>query len=318
MRDFAALTEQEILALAISLEEEHGRIYREYAHGLLPDFTASAQVFTEMAAEEDEHRRHLLSVYREKFGEHIPLIRAQDVKGFLKHRPIWLTRPLGVETVRKQAEDIEDETLHFYTEARKRVTDAGIRKLLGDLIAAESQHGSLVQRLGREHLTESALADEGEAQHRRFVLRIVQPSLVGLMDGSVSTLAPLFAAAFATHNPHDTFLVGVAASVGAGISMGFAEALSDDGTLTARGHPWVRGAITGFATALGGLAHTLPYLLPSFNLATAIAVAVVFVELWAIAWIRARYMDTNFWRASFQVVLGGLIVFATGVLIGSA
>jgi rubrerythrin len=318
VRDFAQLTEQEILALAISLEEEHGRIYREYAHGLLPDFAASSQVFREMAAEEDGHRQQLISIYREKFGEHIPLIRSQDVRGFVKHRPIWLTQPLGIEAVRRQAEDIEDETLHFYTEARKRSTDAGIRKLLGDLIAVEAQHGSLVQRLGRDLLTEDALSGENAAQHRRFVLRIVQPSLAGLMDGSVSTLAPLFAAAFATHSTHDTFLVGVASSLGAGISMGFAEALSDDGTLTARGHPWVRGAITGLATAIGGLGHTIPYLLPSIEWATIVAGVVVFIELWAIAWIRARYMDTNFWRASFQVVLGGLIVFATGVLIGSA
>lgn len=318
MRDFTELTEQEILALAISLEEEHGRIYREYAHGLVPDFTASAEIFLDLAAEEDEHRRHLIKVYRSRFGEHIPLIRSQDVTGFVTHRPIWLTRPLGIEAVRKQAQEIEAETMRFYVDASKRVTDASIRKLLGDLIAAESQHGSLVERLEQAHLTPSALQDEKEMQHRRFVLRFVQPALVGLMDGSVSTLAPLFAAAFATHNPHETFLVGVAASVGAGISMGFAEALSDDGALTGRGNPSMRGWITGLATTVGGLGHTVPYLLPDFNLATAIAIAIVFAELWLIAWIRARYMDTNFWRAAFQVVLGGLIVFATGVLIGSA
>jgi erythrin-vacuolar iron transport family protein len=318
LKAFADLSEREILALAIGLEEEHGRIYADYADGLRESYPNSAKVFEEMAAEENEHRRWLIDLFREKFGEHIPLIRAQDVRGFVKHEPIWMVRPLGLDKVRAQAEAIEEETRRFYEKSLTQVSDAGVRKLLGDLAAAERQHADLAHRLGEEHLTTNAVRAEEEARRRAFVLQVVQPGLAGLMDGSVSTLAPLFAAAFATHSTWETFLVGMAASVGAGISMGFAEALSDDGTLTGRGRPWIRGAITGFMTALGGVGHTLPYLIPEFRTATAVAIAVVLVELWAIAWIRARYMDTRFLRAVFEVVVGGLIVFAAGVLIGNA
>jgi rubrerythrin len=318
LRNFAELSEQEILALAIALEEEDGRIYTEYAHVLAESFPASAEVFSEMAAEENEHRRRLIDLYRQKFGEHIPLMRRQDVRGFVRHEPIWMVRPLGLEKVRRQAEAMEAETRQFYEKALERSTDASIRKLLGDLIAAEASHLSLAHRLGEKHLTGDARAQEAEAQSRMFVLQVVQPGLAGLMDGSVSTLAPVFAAAFATQSTWETFLVGMAASVGAGISMGFAEALSDDGSLTGRGHPWVRGTITGLMTTLGGIGHTLPYLLGDFWTATALAIAVVTVELWVIAWIRARYMDTPFLRAAFEVVVGGLIVFAAGIAIGSA
>lgn len=318
MRKFSELDEREILALAVSLEEEHGRIYTEYAEGLKETFPASAKVFTDMADEENEHRRWLIDLYRHKFGEHIPLIRRQDVKGFIRHEPIWMVKPLGLDKVRRQAEAIEFETRQFYQRALDRTSDASIRKLLGDLAAAESEHVDLAQKLGEKHLQGDAKAQEAEAQHRVFVLQVVQPGLAGLMDGSVSTLAPLFAAAFATHSTWETFLVGTAASVGAGISMGMAEAMSDDGALTGRGHPWLRGTITGLMTAVGGLGHTLPYLIPNFKLATTIAIAVVMIELWAIAWIRSRYMDTKFLQAAFEVVLGGLIVFGAGILIGSA
>jgi len=257
-------------------------------------------------------------LHRERFGEHIPLIRRQDVKGFVKHEPVWMVRPLGLDKVRKQAEAMEFETRRFYERAIERATDASIRKLLGDLAAAERSHVSLAQQLGSEFLTPGAVAAEEETRRRMFVLQIVQPGLAGLMDGSVSTLAPLFAAAFATHSTWETFLVGMAASVGAGVSMGFAEALSDDGQLTGRGHPLLRGIITGAMTALGGIGHTLPYLISDFWTATSLAIAIVLIELWAIAWIRARYMDTKFLRAAFEVVVGGLIVFGAGVLIGNA
>lgn len=318
MRRFSELSQQEVLALAISLEEEHGRIYADYADGLKDTFPASAKVFIEMAEEENEHRRWLLDHYRLKFGDHIPLIRRQDVKGFVQHEAIWMVRPLGLDKVRKQAEAIEYETRKFYERAAARSTDPGIRKLLGDLAAAEREHVSLAQKLGDAHLTSDARSEEEEARRRMFVLQVVQPGLAGLMDGSVSTLAPLFAAAFATHDPWQTFLVGTAASVGAGVSMGFAEAMSDDGALTGRGHPWLRGWITGAMTMLGGVGHTLPYLIGDFWTATAIAFAVVLIELWVIAWIRSRYMDTRFLQAAFEVVLGGLIVFGAGILIGSA
>jgi rubrerythrin len=318
VKNFADLTEREILALAIGLEEEHGRIYADYAEGLRAEFPASAKVFDEMAAEEHEHRRWLLDLFQRKFGDHIPLIRRQDVKGFVKHEPIWMVRPLGIEKVRKQAEAIEFETRNFYHRALERVSDASIRKLLGDLAAAEAGHVSLAQKLGETHVTQDAQAEEAEAQRRMFVLQVVQPGLAGLMDGSVSTLAPLFAAAFATHDPWQTFLVGTAASVGAGISMGMSEAMSDDGVLTGRGRPWVRGVITGLMTAIGGIGHTLPYLISNFKVATTLAIIVVVIELWVIAWIRARYMDTKFLQAVFEVVVGGLIVFAAGIMIGSA
>jgi len=317
-KSFADLTEREILALAISLEEEHARIYADYADGLKENFPASAKVFTEMAEEENEHRRRLIELFRQKFGDHIPLIRRNDVRGFVTHEPLWMVRPLGLDKVRKQAEAMEFETRRFYERAIERATDARIRKLLGDLAAAERSHVSLAQQLGSEFLTPGAVAAEEETRRRMFVLQIVQPGLAGLMDGSVSTLAPLFAAAFATHSTWETFLVGMAASVGAGVSMGFAEALSDDGQLTGRGHPLLRGIITGAMTALGGIGHTLPYLISDFWTATSLAIAIVLVELWAIAWIRARYMDTKFLRAAFEVVVGGLIVFGAGVLIGSA
>jgi rubrerythrin len=318
MRDIASLTEQEILALAVSLEEEHARIYADYAEGLRHTYPASSAIFREMAEEENGHRRSLIELYRSTFGEHIPLVRRQDVKGFAQHEPLWMLRPLGLDKVRKQAEAIERETRRFYERALQRTTDAGIRKLLGDLAAAELEHIDLAQKLSQELLTGEAKQSEDAASRRSFVLQVVQPGLAGLMDGSVSTLAPLFAAAFATHSTWETFLVGMAASVGAGISMGFAEALSDDGALTGRGPPLLRGTITGVMTAIGGLGHTLPYLISDFAMATTIAIVVVLIELWLIAWIRSRYMETKFLRAAFEIVLGGLIVFAAGILIGSA
>jgi erythrin-vacuolar iron transport family protein len=318
VKQFSDLTEQEILALAISLEEEHGRIFADYAQGLKDTYPNSAKVFTEMAEEENTHRRWLFDVYTKRFGDHIPLIRRQDVKGFIKHEPIWMVRPLGLDKVRHQAEAIEHETRVFYEKALERTTDAGLRKLIGDLVEAERGHESLAEKLTEQNLTQSAKDSEDEARNRTFVLQVVQPGLAGLMDGSVSTLAPLFAAAFATHQTWPTFLVGSAAGLGAGVSMGFAEAMSDDGSLTGRGHPWLRGGITGLMTTIGGIGHTLPFLINNFQWATGVAVAVVLVELWVIAWIRARYMDTAFLRAAFEVVVGGLIVFALGILIGSA
>lgn len=318
MRRFDDLDQREILALAISLEEEHGRIYADYAAGLSTDYPASSKIFKELGLEENEHRRRLIDLFRRKFGDHIPLVRRQDVSGFVRHDPIWMVRPLGIEKVRRQAEQIERETRSFYEAALKRASDAEIRKLLGDLIDAENQHIGTAQHVADIELTSAAKDIEAHAARRSFVLQYVQPGLTGLIDGSISTLAPIFAAAFATHNTWQTFLVGVAASLGAGISMAFAEALADDGQISGRGNPWLRGSVTGVMTAVGGLGHTLPYLIPDFRTATTIAIAVVFIELWVIAGVRSRFMETPFWRASFEVVVGGLIVFAVGILIGSA
>jgi rubrerythrin len=318
MKNFETLSQREILALAISSEEEDERIYADYADGLRQDFPASAAVFEGMREQESGHRRRLIDLYREKFGEHIPLIRRHDVRGFVQRKPVWLAQPLRLDTVRNQASAMEVETRRFYEKAAARAQDASIRQLLDDLAQEERTHQDRAQELRAEELPPDVKADEERARRRLFVLQIVQPGLAGLMDGSVSTLAPVFAAAFATRNSWDAFLVGLAASVGAGISMGFAEALSDDGSLTGRGHPWVRGLICGAMTALGGIGHTLPFLIPSFRLALVIASIVVVAELGVITWIRQRYMDTPIISAAMQVALGGALVFATGVLIGSS
>jgi erythrin-vacuolar iron transport family protein len=319
LKRFAELSEQEILALAISSEDEDSRIYRGFAEGLREQYPSSAKVFDEMADEEVRHRTMLFDMYKEKFGEYLPLIRRQDVKGFIHHpKPLWLMRPLGLDEVRKFAERMEYEAERFYRRAAETARDISIRKLLTELAEIEASHETLAHQLGETILTKDVRAKEDETERRMFVLQYVQPGLAGLMDGSVSTLAPLFAAAFATHHPWETFLVGLAASVGAGISMAFAEALSDDGSLTGRGTPWIRGSITGLMTAVGGLGHTLPYLIPDFWTATALAFVVVVIELAVISWIRHRYMDTPLLGAAFQVMVGGALVFAAGILIGSS
>src|SRR5215470_15977013 len=292
LKKFKDLTEKEILALAISSEEEDGRIYGEFADALRDTYPSTAQMFEGMREEEAGHRDRLIVMYRQRFGEHIPLIRRENVKGFLQRKPTWLVRPLGVNVARRQAEVMEMEAQRFYQRAIARTTDASTRELLNKLADEERKHTQTAGHLEEKHLTQSAKAAE-EASHKKlFLLQVVQPGLAGLMDGSVSTLAPLFAAAFATHNSGQTFLVGIAASVGAGISMGFAEALSDDGSLTGRGHPFIRGVVCGLMTALGGLGHTLPYLIRDVKTATAVAVGVVLVELGIISWVRHKFMDT--------------------------
>ncbi len=318
MKRFADLTEQEILALAITNEEEDSRIYLGFAEGLREQYPASAEMFEEMAKEEIRHRTMLFNLYRTKFGEYLPLIRRQDVRGFVRHKPLWLVRPLGLDEVRKYAAEMEYETARFYRKSAGSARDASIRELLVSLAEAESKHEDIAERLGERLLTSDVRAKEDETARRMFVLQYVQPGLAGLMDGSVSTLAPLFAAAFATHATWQTFVVGLAASIGAGISMGFAEALSDDGSLTGRGAPVLRGAVCGIMTTIGGLGHSLPYLIPDFWMATAASIAVVCLELAAISWIRWRFMDTPFLAATFQVVVGGVLVFLAGILIGSS
>ncbi|HEV7881192.1 iron exporter MbfA [Bradyrhizobium sp.] len=323
MKNFADLTEREVLAVAISGEEEDSRIYMSFAEDLAERYPDSARIFEEMAEEEKGHRHMLLKMFEQRFGPNLPPIRRANVKGFLRRRPIWLTKNLSLDAIRKEAETMEFEAERFYAKAAEQSRDVGVRKLLGDLAELEKGHEHLASKLTDKILSPHARAEEDKTRKRMFVLQYVQPGLAGLMDGSVSTLAPLFAAAFATHQNWQTFLVGLAASIGAGISMGFAEALSDDGSLTGRGSPWLRGGTCGLMTALGGLGHTLPYLVPdtwpnAFWIATAIAGVVVFFELWVIAYIRARYMDTPFLQAVFQIVLGGAIVLAVGIVIGGA
>jgi rubrerythrin len=312
MKTFDSLTEQEILALAITQEEQDARIYEDFADGLKENYPEQAVKFRIMRREEDNHRHRLLELYKTRFGDHVPLIRRQDVRGFVERKPVWLIRPLGLKTVQKTAESMEVETRRFYEAAARRTTDAGIRQLLGDLAEEERVHANTAEQITLTKLNES----ESAQQKRLFVLQVIQPGLAGLMDGSVSTLAPLFCAAFATHSSSATFLVGLAAAVGAGISMGFAEALSDDGSLTGRGHPWARGFVCGAMTTLGGLGHTLPYLIPNIKTATGVAVCVVLVELGVISWVRHKYMDSPLVSAILQVALGGALVFLAGILIG--
>jgi len=318
LRDFHSLSQKEILALAISLEEEDERIYDDFAEQLRENFPGTAKLFDQMRGEEIEHRRMLIDTYKQKFGEHIPLVRRQDVRGFVQRKPIWLNTPLRIEQIREQVSAMEAETRRFYRQAAQRSQDASIRQLLDDLAAAESYHVERAAELEKAELKPEVREEEDQAKRRLFLLQVVQPGLVGLMDGSVSTLAPVFAAAFATRNTWDAFAVGLAASLGAGISMGFAEALSDDGSLTGRGTPWLRGLITGAMTALGGIGHTLPYLIHNFNLATTVAIIVVLLELATITWVRHRFMDTPPFAAAVQVAFGGALVFATGILIGSS
>ena len=331
MKGLSELTEREVLALAIANEEEDSRIYQQFADDLMAEYPESAAFFVEMAEDERSHRGMLFDLYRTKFGENLPPIRREDVKGFAKRRPFWLVRNLGVERMRKEAEMMELQAAQFYDAAAAHSTNVSVRELLYKLGDLERSHEKKAVDLTSKHLAGDAAAEEAATARRAFVLRYVQPGLAGLMDGSVSTLAPIFAAAFATHNNWSTFLVGMAASIGAGISMAFAEALSDDGSLTGRGTPWLRGGVTGIMTTIGGIGHTLPYLVPdgitlrlgsmvldSFHIATGIAAIIVFIELWAIAYIRARFMDTPFLQAAFQVVLGGVAVFIVGILIGSA
>jgi rubrerythrin len=317
-RRFSDLSEQEILALAISSEEDDARIYRTYSASLMVDFPDTAKIFDGMAAEEDEHRQLLIDLHKERFGDVIPLIRREHVAGYYARKPIWLVENLGIDKIRGEAEAMEADAEKFYLRTAANTTDAATRKLLGDLAAAEASHQYAASGLEDKHLDEGALASEERTSHRQFILTWVQPGLAGLMDGSVSTLAPIFATAFATHDTWTTFLVGMAASIGAGISMGFTEAASDDGELSGRGSPLKRGIASGVMTTIGGLGHALPYLITDFWTATMIAGVVVFIELWAIAWIQNKFMGTPFLRAAFQVVLGGALVFAAGVLIGNS
>lgn len=318
MRNFSDLTEREILALAIANEEEDGRIYLDLAEGLREDYPTTAGILREMAEEESGHRHELICLYQEKFGEHIPLIRRQDVRGFLSRKPIWQLRPLRVEAARELMQSMELETERFYNRAAAQSQDASIRKLLGDLAMAESGHEHKLDRLIDQKITDQERTSEADAARRNLVLRYIQPGLAGLMDGSVSTLAPLFASAFATGSSWQAFIVGISASLGAGISMAFAEALSDNGSLTGRGSPIIRGVVCGLMTTVGGLGHSLPFLIPQFHLALAIAIGVVVVELGVISWVRWKYMDTPPVSAALQVAFGGALVFATGVLIGSS
>lgn len=318
MKVFTKLTEPEILALAITSEEEDSQIYLSFANRLRADYPATAQMFEDMAAEEQGHKNMLLDMFQKRFGGRLPYITRQDVSGFMKRNPIWLMENMRIEEVRQQAELMEMEASTFYSKAAQMAHDVEVRKLLGDLALAEQGHEAKAAEIENKLLTPDEKQAEAEVSKRIFVLQVVQPGLAGLIDGSISTLAPIFAAAFATQNTHDAFLVGLAASVGAGISMGITEAMSDDGVITGRGNPWIRGIVCGLMTAIGGLGHTLPYLITDFWTANLVAAVIVAIELAVISWIRWKYMETPIGSALVQVVLGGALVLLVGVLIGHA
>jgi erythrin-vacuolar iron transport family protein len=311
------LTPREALALAIVAEEEDGRIYGDFAERMRAEYPDTAKALTTMRGEEEGHRRRLFDLYRQRFGEHIPLVRRQDVKGFISRKPLWVQNVLTASMIRREVESMEQQAQKFYQTAASQCTDADVRQLFGDLAVEEGKHQEMAESMEKGQKESGARDKENDSEQRRFILQIIQPGLAGLMDGSVSTLAPVFAAAFATKNSHDAFLVGMAASIGAGISMGFAEALSDDGVLSGRGRPWVRGLVCGLMTTIGGVGHSLPFLIQNFYSAMWVAIAIVAVELSIIAWIRHRYMDTPLLSAIFQVVVGGVLVFITGIVIGS-
>jgi erythrin-vacuolar iron transport family protein len=318
MRNFQDLNEREILALAISNEEEDGRTYSDFAETLRDNYPDTAKMFVDMAAEEGEHRRALIDLYAQRFGSHIPQVRRNDIRGAPLPPPVWRVVPRGIDAVRRQARQMEADASRFYLQAAARATDPAIRRLLGDLAEAEAEHLQTAGRIEDKRLPGQVREREDADARKRLVLQVIQPGLVGLMDGSVSTLAPVFAAAFATHQSHNAFLVGLAASVGAGISMGFAEALADDGRLSGRGAPFLRGLVCGLMTIAGGIGHTLPYLLPDFWTATIAAGIVVLIELAIIAWVQFRFMETPPFSAAAKVMLGGALVLAAGVLIGNA
>ena len=317
-RSFKDLSPSEVLALGISLEEDDARIYGDFASRLKEAYPSTAAMLEKMRDEERTHAARLMEMHRQRYGDHIPFIQREDVKGFLRRKPLWLARTLNVRQVREMVEVMEVESMRFYQSAAKLTTDLAVRTLLNELAAVEQDHENLAAGMQENLEASGAEKSEDEAARRLFVLQVIQPGLAGLMDGSVSTLAPVFAAAYATGHSRDAFLVGMAASIGAGIRMGFAEALSDDGVLSGRGHPWARGIVCGLMTTLGGIGHTLPFLIANFHIAMIVAVAVVAVELAAISWIRHKYMDTPLLAAAFQVVVGGVLVFITGILIGSA
>ena len=307
-----------MLALAISLEEDDARIYGDFASRLKEKYPSTAEVLEKMRDEERTHAARLMEMHRQRYGDHIAFIEREHVNGFIRRQPLWLAPTLGIKQVRQMVEVMEEESLKFYQSAAKLTTDLAVRKLLDELAAVEQDHENLAAGMQENLESSGAKKSEDEAARRLFVLQVIQPGLAGLMDGSVSTLAPVFAAAYATGASRDAFLVGMAASIGAGISMGFAEALSDDGVISGRGHPWARGIVCGLMTTMGGIGHTMPFLIKDFHLAMIVAVAVVAVELAVISWIRHKYMDTPLLAAAFQVVVGGVLVFITGILIGSA
>lgn len=315
-KKFQDLNDNEILSLAIDNLEEDIKLYDEYSSHFLINYPVTSKMFKQMSILKNKNRKKLVELHKKKFGETLSITDQKEIANYFKRKPEWLVIKNSIEKVRNEIVEMETLSAQFYNSFAKKSQNIEIRNLLIDLaIMSREQKDNAKLILLNAQKSRSA-KEEVTKDKRQFILTWVQPGLAGLMDGSVSTLAPIFATAFATKDSHTTLLVGLAASIGAGISMGFTEAVHDDGVISGRGSPIKRGFASGIMTTIGGLGHALPYLISDFYVATVIAMFFVLVELWAIAWIQAKYMEIKFTKAVFQVVFGGSLVLAAGILIG--
>lgn len=315
-KHFQDLNDDEILSLSIDILEEDIRLYDDYSSHFLINYPETSKMFKKMSILKNKNRQQLIKLHKKKFGETLNITHKNEIYNFFKRKPKWFVIKNSIEKVRNEIIEMEANSSQFYNSFAKKSNNIETRNLLIDLamMSREQKDNAKLILLNTQKL--HSAKEEVTKDKKQFILTWVQPGLAGLMDGSVSTLAPIFATAFATKDSHTTLLVGLAASIGAGISMGFTEAVHDDGVISGRGSPIKRGFASGIMTTIGGLGHALPYLISDFYVATVIAMFFVLVELWAIAWIQAKYMKIKFTKAVFQVVFGGSLVLAAGILIG--
>ena len=315
-KKFQDLNDNEILSLAIDSLEEDIKLYDEYSSHFLINYPETSKMFKQMSILKNKNRKKLVELHKKKFGETLNITNQKEIANYFKRKPEWLVIKNSIEKVRNEIIEMETLSAKFYNSFAKKSQNIEIRNLLIDLALMSREQKDNAKLILLNAQKSRSAKEEVTRDKRQFILTWVQPGLAGLMDGSVSTLAPIFATAFATKDSHTTLLVGLAASIGAGISMGFTEAVHDDGVISGRGSPIKRGFASGIMTTIGGLGHALPYLISDFYVATVIAMFFVLVELWAIAWIQAKYMEIKFTKAVFQVVFGGSLVLAAGILIG--
>ena len=315
-KKFQDLNDNEILSLAIDSLEEDIKLYDEYSSHFLINYPVTSKMFKQMSILKNKNRKKLVELHKKKFGETLNITNQKEIANYFKRKPEWLVIKNSIEKVRNEIIEMETLSAQFYNSFAKKSQNIEIRNLLIDLALMSREQKDNAKLILLNAQKSRSAQEEVTKDKRQFILTWVQPGLAGLMDGSVSTLAPIFATAFATKDSHTTLLVGLAASIGAGISMGFTEAVHDDGVISGRGSPIKRGFASGIMTTIGGLGHALPYLISDFYVATVIAMFFVLVELWAIAWIQAKYMEIKFTKAVFQVVFGGSLVLAAGILIG--
>ena len=315
-KKFQDLNDNEILSLAIDSLEEDIKLYDEYSSHFLINYPVTSKMFKQMSILKNKNRKKLVELHKKNFGETLSITNQKEIANYFKRKPEWLVIKNSIEKVRNEIIEMETLSAQFYNSFAKKSQNIEIRNLLIDLALMSREQKDNAKLILLNAQKSRSAKEEVTKDKRQFILTWVQPGLAGLMDGSVSTLAPIFATAFATKDSHTTLLVGLAASIGAGISMGFTEAVHDDGVISGRGSPIKRGFASGIMTTIGGLGHALPYLISDFYVATVIAMFFVLVELWAIAWIQAKYMEIKFTKAVFQVVFGGSLVLAAGILIG--